>query len=622
MSQFFGLNTAYTGLLAANAALNTTANNMSNVHTEGYSRQVVNLQAQNAMRTFTEYGSAGAGVDVISIERMRNEFYDVKYWNNNADSGEYDLKSSYMKQVENYFKNDDTIDGFTNIFNKMDNALNGLALDAEDSVTKGVFVGTANNLADYFNGLAGNLEKLQGDANDEIKITTDAINSLASQIATINQQINLMELRGETASTLRDQRTVCIDKLSKLVDTEVIETPIVDPGTGLNTGTTRYEVKIAGGQSLVDTNDYNVIVCRARETDEKVNQSDVDGLYDLYWGKSGSEFNIETASPVNSYGGNLGGALKGLMQMRDGNNGENFQGVVSGVSPDSVTIDVDADYLQGISKVTLPEGGGKIKLDNQEFYYDSWECKYDETTDSYSYVFNLSDSSKNPEQISYNKINKDAEVGTSVNYQGIPYYMQQMNEWVRSYASAFNEIISEGVDEYGEMADELFVANDLVNGGQLTLDDDVSTGFSANSNSYYRLTAKNFAVSNIMIKDPGKFPSHTDIGAGASKYDIIDSLLDLKDNKEKMSFRGASAGEFLDCIYSDVLLNASTANLFNKNHGNISGTIENQRLSVSGVDEDQEAINLVRFQNSYTLSSKMIQTLTEVYDQLILRTGV
>ena len=77
-SQFFGLNIAYTGLLASNAALNTTANNISNAETAGYSRQNVVQEAANALRTFTTYGCAGAGVDVIAIERIRDEFYDNK----------------------------------------------------------------------------------------------------------------------------------------------------------------------------------------------------------------------------------------------------------------------------------------------------------------------------------------------------------------------------------------------------------------------------------------------------------------------------------------------------------------------------------------------------------------
>ena len=57
-SQFFGLNIAYTGLLASNAALNTTSNNIANVQTEGYSRQQVKQQAANPLRVFQTYGRA------------------------------------------------------------------------------------------------------------------------------------------------------------------------------------------------------------------------------------------------------------------------------------------------------------------------------------------------------------------------------------------------------------------------------------------------------------------------------------------------------------------------------------------------------------------------------------
>lgn len=122
-SQFFGLNIAYSGLTASNAALNTTGNNISNVDTEGYSRQKVTQQAYDALRTFTTYGCAGAGVDTIAIERIRDEFYDVKYWNNNSSLGEYDIKQYYMNQIETYFTDDKKLEGFNTIFNKMMNAL-------------------------------------------------------------------------------------------------------------------------------------------------------------------------------------------------------------------------------------------------------------------------------------------------------------------------------------------------------------------------------------------------------------------------------------------------------------------------------------------------------------------
>ena len=101
-SAFMGLNIAYSGLVASNAALNTTANNIANIETEGYSRQVVNQIASEAMRTFASYGCVGAGVDTLGAERVRDIYYDEKYWNNNSKLGEYDKKQYYCSIIEQY----------------------------------------------------------------------------------------------------------------------------------------------------------------------------------------------------------------------------------------------------------------------------------------------------------------------------------------------------------------------------------------------------------------------------------------------------------------------------------------------------------------------------------------
>lgn len=636
-STFFGLNTAYTGLLAANAGINTTGNNIANVETRGYSRQQVSQQAYEALRTFTTYGCAGAGVETLAIERMRNEFYDVKYWNNNANVGEYDVKAYYMKQVENYFRDDKTIEGFTTIFDRMYDALNTLQTSAGDQTKRGQFVGTAGDMAAYFKSMAENMEKLQSDTNAEIKIKTDEINSLAASIASLNKQINTIEANGTVANELRDQRSVLIDQLSLITDVEVKEMPVVDPqNPNAVTGMNRFQVTIAGGQLLVDTNEYNTLTCVGRKSYEKVNQSDIDGLYDIYWSKPGVELDVSTASKFNVYAGNLGGELKALVQMRDGNNGENFRGTLSSIGKTAdgknttVEIKITADYLKDIKKLNLSDQGGMINIGGQMMYYDSWTYKYDDATNSYSYEFVLSDSSKNgSNSVQLDKVGKDVSIGSSVDYQGIPYYMQQMNEWVRGFADAFNQILTDGgVDDIdGSPAKDMFVANDLANGGQFYLDR-IAQGsgtVSQSDKSLYRLNAKNFAVSKAIEDNPLLMATHTEKGSGSSgesKYDILDKLIDLKTNKDRMSFRGCSAGGFLECVLGDITLGANNANMFSKNFNNIAGTIDTQRLSISGVDNDEEAINLVKYQNAYTLSSKMIQCLTEMYDRLILQTGV
>ena len=228
-SQFFGLNIAYSGLTASNAALNTTSNNIANVETKGYSRQNAEQAAANALRVFTTYGCAGAGVDVIAIERVRDHFYDVKYWDNNANTGEYNMKQYYMKQVEDYFNDDSTIEGFKTIFDNMMTAFGEVAKQSGSDTTKAQFIGYASNLTQYFNSMSANMSQVQKDVNQEIKLKVDEINSLAAEIATLNKQINVIEIDGKAkANELRDQRETLIDQLSAIVSVKVIETPVYD----------------------------------------------------------------------------------------------------------------------------------------------------------------------------------------------------------------------------------------------------------------------------------------------------------------------------------------------------------------------------------------------------------
>lgn len=625
-STFFGLNIAYTGLTAANAALNTTGNNIANVETEGYSRQTVTQQASDALRTYTTYGCSGSGVDTISIDRNRDAFYDFKYWNNNQKVGEYEEKQYYMQQIEDLFSDDKTIEGFTTIFNDMYSALAEVQKNAGDATTKSQFIGFANNLAYYFNTVAENLEKMQLDVNQEIKNKVDEINSYAREIASLNQQINVIELTGTTANELRDQRDLLVDKLSMVTSVEVRETPIIDANNGKDTGAKRYIVQIAGGQILVDTGEYHELECVARAGYEAVNQSDALGLFDIKW-KNGNDFYMSSTL--------IGGQLQGLIAMRDGNNSENFKGIVSAIekNPDTgkneVTIDVTADYLKDLNKCTLSDDGGVMQIGNQEFYYDTFKVVYDDNGDISQYIFEISDDlAKNSYQPNSSRIGKDVEVGNAIDYQGIPYYQEQLNEWVRTFAEAFNRILTQdgAVDGYGNSPDVLFVANEATDVTQRKFLDSrnkvAGTPISSTDDTYYYLTASNFAINKEMMEDSELFATHTGKGAGQEAYDVIDDLNDLRTNKDVMSFRGCNAGDFLQCILSDISLNASSANSFYASYQNIGATIDTQRLSISGVDTDEESLNLVQFQHAYNLASQMIQVLTEVYDRLILQTGV
>ena len=613
-SQFFGLNIGYTGLQAANAALNVTGNNISNVETKGYTRQEAIQAAADALRTNTSYGMAGAGVDTKSIDQIRNAYYDLKYWQNNASKGIYDIKQQYYRQIEDYFTDTDEVQGFNVVYSDMFDALDEVYKSAGDDTKKAAFLSRCKALTEYFNNMHTSLQRLQTDANNEIMNKVNEVNSIASELATLNKQINTIEINGVKANELRDKRNLLIDQLSEVVDVKVTEVPIyTTEGGSEESGIYRYIVDIAGGQNLVNGYDYSSLECVARSADEKVNQSDADGLYDIYL----------SGLPLNLYGGSLGGQLKGLIEVRDGNNGENFSEKGKNVTctTDTVTVKIDKtnanhDFLTDMNKVTM-NPSGTIVVGNVRLTYDSWT--YDSANETYT--FNLK-SGEDASTLS----GKDAFVGVSIDYQGIPYYMAQMNEWVRSFAQAMNRIETGAQDTSGNLAKAMFTSGSE----EYKFDDyDYNTGFdsgattvSTTKNNYLQLTAGNFNINNDMLKDVSLFGTTVDITQGQDAQDITLELIKVRTDKSKMTYRGCSSEEFLQCLTSDVALGAASANNFYSNFDKISKSIVAQRTSVSGVDNDEEALNLVKFQEAYNLSSKMIQVMTEIYDRLILQTGV
>ncbi len=638
-SQFFGLNIGYTGLQAANAALNVTGNNISNVETKGYTRQEAKQVAADALRTNTSYGMAGAGVDTKSIDQIRNEYYDLKYWQNNASKGIYDIKQQYYRQIEDYFTDTEDVQGFNKVFSDMFDALDEVYKSAGDDTKKAAFLSQCKSLTEYFNNMDTSLQRIQIDANNEIQNKVNQINSLASEIATLNKQINTIEVNKIKANELRDKRNLLIDELSEIVDVKVTEIPIyTTEGGSEESGIYRYIVDIAGGQNLVNGYEYSTLECVARTGDEKVNQSDADGLYDIYL----------SGLPLNLYGGNLGGELKGLIEIRDGNNGENFSAKGAYVvCPASNKVEVTIDpsnpnynFLTDMNKVTM-NGSGTIVVGNVKLLYDSWEYDAGDTSatppEYPKYTFTLSAPTAERPNDASGLSGKDAYIGVNIDYQGIPYYQAQMNEWVRSFAQAMNKIeTSAQTDMNGTdptWAEVLFTSGT----DELKFDDycyntgsgdyehyDKGGGktVSTTKNNYLQLTAGNFNINSNMINDVSKFGTTADFMKGQDAQDITQLLMEVRTDKSKMVYRGCSSEEFLQCMTSDVALGASSANNFYSNFDKISKAIVAQRTSVSGVDNDEEALNLVKFQEMYNLSSKMIQVMTEIYDRLILQTGV
>lgn len=163
-STFYGLTIAGSGLNSFQTAVNTTANNIANVQTEGYTRQVANRKQAESLRVYARYGTTGSGVTTTSITQIRDAYYDVKYWENNSSLGLYEKKLYYMNQIEEYFKDDDSSKGFTTILNSMFNNLESLAGAPGDLDRRKTFISSCQDFATYFNSVSIGLNQIQTDA--------------------------------------------------------------------------------------------------------------------------------------------------------------------------------------------------------------------------------------------------------------------------------------------------------------------------------------------------------------------------------------------------------------------------------------------------------------------------
>ncbi len=620
-STFFGLTIASSGLNTSQAQINTTANNISNVNTTGYSKQVVNTVAASALRCYQNYGTTGMGVEAKSVTQSRDLYYDEKYWNNQSALGFYEKKDYYMKQIQDYYSETNSNTGFSTIYSKMFNAMSTLQGSPGDDTVRKQFISTAKQLTDYFNQLSTKLDELQSSINDEIKTAVDDINSIAEKVAILTKQINVIEQGGGHANELRDQRALLIDDLSELVDVSVSEVEVQNTNNpDIYTGATYYTVYI-NGQLLVDTYEYNSLSVVSRDSAEGYNQTDISGLYDIVWADDEVKFN---ATPSSN-----GGALKAMFEVRDGNNNENLQGTVSAATTTSVTI---SDLtIEDVNEFNMP-ASGIIDVNNKLLAYDSFTFDTDENGVVTSVTFNLSES------IDANSagalLEKSLQVGDDVDYMGIPYYQNQMNLFLRNFCEKFNIIEESGVDLNGDAMGAFFIAKDSLDSSveydmteALTVTDsdtDTTTGttLSSTDNTYYLLTAGNIRIASASDKDSAIFATTTadNYTSGVDAADLVEQLQKLQ--SQTTIFRGGGGDAFLQCIYADVTVDTQECEIFTTNFTNIQSSISQQRLSVSGVDEDEEALDLIKFQNAYNLASKCISVFSEIYDRLILNTGV
>ncbi|MBO5468237.1 MAG: flagellar hook-associated protein FlgK [Lachnospiraceae bacterium] len=625
-STFLGLNTGLSGLNYQQANMNTAAHNISNANVKGYSRQTVLAQAADALRVNNAYGMMGTGVKATGITQLRNIYYDTKYHAAQSQYSEYNGVREQLTQLQSYLNEMQSETGYTKLLSKLSGAMQDLASSPSDATYRTQFIQSAQNFTDLIKETGTNYRKTQQDINNEVAIHVDTINSIASQIYTLNQQIMNIETRSGNANDLRDQREVLVDSLSELVNVTVTETPITY-GFGENaieSGASRYEVRI-GNTVLVDEMECKQLKVVARQ--EKVNQNDIDGLYDVYW----EGLNDTIGEKFNFNSENVTGRIKGLLEVRDGNNADPFRGTITAMATgtgNGSTATVELAKAMSIDKLNLPESG-VITLNCKNYYYDSWEATKDADGNLTSFIFkNLTVEDETGKRVPATfdaglDVGKEAIMGDSVDCKGIPYYMTQLNEFARTLSKYMNDIFTTGVDANGDAGMDFFTAPDIQGNDYVLTGNASSSTLTSVDSSYYRITALNWGINQDIVKDQSKLvvSYKEDIEQGnKDARGVLDKIIAGMDDRSM--FSQGTVAQFLQSITTSQAVDISKYTAFSKNMDEVATVIDNQRKSVSSVDTNEEASSLVIYQNGFDLASKVISVMNEVYDKLINQTGV
>jgi len=205
-------------------------------------------------------------------------------------------------------------------------------------------------------------------------------------------------------------------------------------------------------------------------------------------------------------------------------------------------------------------------------------------------------------------------------YKGIPYYVERLNTFVRRFAMAVDQGQyadgtpigtaghANGYDLYGLNRGTLIFTND---GGQ--------TEGILPPDFYDRMNCFNMRVNNTLMADPKRLNCASDPTQGESAYAVTMGFANIESNSSL--FQEGKLSDFVTGLNSGLGIDTKQAGDFQAGYGDMTTVIDNQRINVSGVDLNEEMVNMVKNQQLFQASAKLVSTINSIYETLINRLG-
>ena len=563
------------GLQTSQNALNTTAHNLSNVDTTGYTRQQVQQSNRAYVTLSTDPKSiankqTGLGVTYSRVKQIRDYFLDKTYRKESGRSMFYEVSTEVMEEVESQL-GELNGEAFQTTMTDFWTAVQELTKDPASSVTQGMLVQRASEFVQRASAVYDGLSSYQNNLNTQIKQNVDKINKYGNQLLTLNDQIRAVESGGiEHANDLRDARNQILDELAEL--------------TNMSFSEDRYgsvSVKIEGVDFVKDGNCYEI----AMKTDEST------GFYTPFW-------------PQNA----------NYTVMDDGTRVYN----TDGAEVFNLSIEISSDLgtdIGGLKAMLLARG------DHRANYTDLAEGKYDDV--SQSVVMNIQ---AEFDQMIHNVVTKVNDILAKA--AGV-----QTGDLTLADGTVLKDARYCTVDPDGYM--RLDDGRPIQMFTKITTDgyDKVTT---ADGTEYWVMreenpdspenlyTLGNLQVNPTLMQEPAKLGFRLADGsedketAEALKAAFTEEAYTLNPNVQKKT-------TFVD-YYTDLVAQVSNSGyVFRSIYENQTTTVEatqSAREQVIGVSTDEELSNMIKFQNAYNASSRYINVISEMLEHIISRLGV
>ena len=629
------LNVSQTGLNAAKILVENVSNNIANQNTEGYKKRVVQVSEIEQMDTrFT-----GRGVNASNTYRVTSQYMYDKLTSENTKSNYYNKLSNMMGSIESIFA--ETKDsGFSSDLNRYFQSIENLRTNPNSEVYKSTLKNSGNNLVESLQNLYTSIENQQVTEKKELEVNVNKVNSLLTEIGSINEKL---EKYDGVSNDLLDKRDQLEFELSNYVDISI------------SSNNEYYELKIAGNVAI--SNNTNVRTFSVLEND--TNQ--IDKFYNKQYNANGT-FNIKDSIKFNNNLVARNFAIGDSVTYKINNEYE----VSVAIDEEIPDITQAKDLITGLYPPLDINGDGIFKLSSDELTR-ALVFKINTNTDTKNLVTAYNgDYSLDAKGNKVLNTSEDKFLRIESNFPGTENQFE--GRISVNIASEPNKIAlfkneEESKEPESTVAIGIFDKEISLKSGTIKAQvDNLSSNSSSNKYQSYLNKLDSFAKTLSDISDKfvktgtnsyiyGEAASDTSLtSATVNNIGLFNGLnvKDLKFNenivndltqekldylatfqwKDNLSFDGfgqndsdstksISLLEFFRDIKVGVSADKENNDFLKETQDNVKQSLQSSYDQLTKVDNDEEMLNLIKFQAAYTANAKIVSVIDEMLQTLL-----